>query len=184
MVNLILVAAISSNYVIGKGNELVLTHKEDFQHFKNLTVGHTVIMGRKTYESLPNGPLPDRVNIVLSESKEFMKDKEVDYSTPSFSILKNNVTVIHDTSYYFHNLRTTKPSEHKFFVIGGEQIYTEFLKQKLISEMVITFWNKSAEGDKVFPHFYLQEFDLEKVVDAKNSEDFKFFYFKRKNGQV
>lgn len=177
MVNLILVAAISSNFIIGKGNELVLTHKEDFQHFKKLTEGSTVIMGRKTYESLPNGPLPNRVNIVISNDKDFLSKQQIDYSTPAYSILSNGVTVIHDIDYYFFNLRDLPKSEFKFYVIGGAQIYDLFLKNGLISSMVITYWNKEAEGDVLFPKFYMNQFKVEKVVPAETTEDFKFFYF-------
>lgn len=180
MVHLTIVAAISSNFVIGKDNDLVLTHKEDFKHFKELTKGHTVIMGRKTYESLPNGPLPDRINKVISNSKEFLSKQDVDYSTPHYSILKNGVTVIHDSEHYFYNLRTIKRTHHRFFIIGGAQIYNLFLQKNLVNDMVITYWNKPAEGDVLFPVQYMNDFEVSEVKEAQTSQEFKFFTFLHK----
>lgn len=180
MVHLTIVAAIASNFVIGKDNDLVLTHKEDFQHFKELTKGHTVIMGRKTYESLPKGPLPDRVNIVISDNKEFLSKQDVVYTTPHYSILKNDVTVIHDIEYYFSNLSNTKRSKHRFFIIGGGQIYNLFLKHRLVNDMIITYWNKPAEGDILFPTVYLGDFEVTETKDAPTAKEFKFFTFRHK----
>ncbi len=180
MVHLILVAAVSSNFALGKDNKLVLTHKEDSQHFKNLTKGHCVIMGRKTYQSLPDGPLSDRRNVVISRKADWVKPEEIDYSTPHLTILNNGVTIIHDLEYYLWQLRETRCSQNKFFVIGGGEIYETFLKNNMINEMEITFWDKEVEGDVFFPIHYLEDFELISTTDPLTSTEFKFFHFKHK----
>ena len=61
-----IIAAIADNYAIGKANKLPWHLPADLKHFKQLTSGHAILMGKRTYESLPNGPLPNRKNIVLT----------------------------------------------------------------------------------------------------------------------
>jgi dihydrofolate reductase len=65
-----IVTAIGRNNEIGKGNTLLFSMPADMKHFKETTTGHSVIMGRKTFESLPNGPLPNRRNIVITRDTE------------------------------------------------------------------------------------------------------------------
>lgn len=68
-----LIAAVAKNRAIGYQNKLLFTIKEDMEHFKRLTMGHVIIMGRHTFESLPNGALPHRKNIVISKSQMVFK---------------------------------------------------------------------------------------------------------------
>jgi dihydrofolate reductase len=69
-----LIAAIGKNNELGKGNDLVFRLPADMKHFRDTTRGHTVIMGRKTFESLPNGPLPARRNIVITRDTNYSAD--------------------------------------------------------------------------------------------------------------
>ena len=66
-----LIAAVSKNNGIGLNNKLLWYNKDDLKRFKELTIGHSIIMGRKTFESLPNGALPNRKNIVLTREKNY-----------------------------------------------------------------------------------------------------------------
>ena len=75
--NLTLIAAVAKNHVIGKDNDLVWHLPDDFKHFKELTKGHHVIMGRKTFESMPAGPLKNRINIVITSQKDFEASKKL-----------------------------------------------------------------------------------------------------------
>ena len=70
----IIIACVNELNYIGKDNKLLYTIKEDLNHFKNLTNGNVVIMGRKTYESLPKKPLPNRINIILTRDKNYVAD--------------------------------------------------------------------------------------------------------------
>ena len=72
MKNLSLIAAVAGNRAIGKDNDLLCHLPNDLKHFKALTVDHTIIMGRHTFESLPAGPLPRRKNVVLSSRPELL----------------------------------------------------------------------------------------------------------------
>ena len=68
-----LIAAVSKNNGIGLDNKLLWYNKDDLKRFKELTTGHSIIMGRKTFESLPNGALPNRINIVLTRDKSYSR---------------------------------------------------------------------------------------------------------------
>lgn len=103
-----LVAAIGKNGEIGQGNRLLCHLPADMKHFREVTSGHTVIMGRKTFESLPKGPLPNRRNIVISRNSDLIIDGVEVYSSPDHAFLK---TI----------------DEREVFIIGGAQIYTQLL---------------------------------------------------------
>ena len=104
-----LICAIDEQFGIGKDGKLLQRIPDDLKHFKTLTENKIVIMGKTTFESLPNGPLENRVNIVLTRDKKF-KNKDI--------IICNSVDeVIKKTN----NLKDDK------FIIGGGQIYKEFL---------------------------------------------------------
>lgn len=119
----------SSNRVIGVNNTLPWHISEDLKHFKSLTTGHTIIMGRKTYESIGR-PLPNRRNIVISRNTEASYEgAEVVHSIEdAFSICKN---------------------DNEVFVIGGSNIYEQALS--LVDYIYITEIKKSFSGDAFFP---------------------------------
>src|SRR5574343_1450638 len=106
MAELILIAAVARNGVIGKDNTLIWNIPEDMAHFKALTSGQTVVMGRKTWESLPPRfrPLPGRHNIVIS--------RQTDYEAPGAELAGSLELA----------LQLASPAETAF-IIGGEQIY-------------------------------------------------------------
>ncbi len=129
MSKLSIIVAMSSNRVIGVNNTLPWHISEDLKHFKFLTVGHTIIMGRKTYDSIGRA-LPNRRNIVISRNIEIScEGAEVVHSIENaFSISKNDGEV---------------------FVIGGSNIYEQALH--LVDHLYITEIKKSFLGDAFFP---------------------------------
>lgn len=134
MPNLTLIAVVARNRVIGRDNQLIWHLPEDLAHFKAVTAGHTVLMGRKTWESLPPRfrPLPGRRNIVLTRQADFRAEgAEVVASLPAA-------------------LALTRPDE-PVFVIGGADIYAQALP--MADRLILTEVAEEAEGDALFPAF-------------------------------
>ena len=136
---LTLIAAISENKVIGFKNKVPWHIPEDMKRFRELTIGHPVIMGRKTYDSLPDKfrPLPDRENIVLSSSLE---------SQEKIYIARNMEEA----------LKLAKGRDSS--VIGGERVYQLFLP--LIDQLEITRVYRDFEGDAFFPEINWDEWKI------------------------
>ena len=101
-----LIVAMDPNQLIGKNNQLPWNIKEDLAHFKQTTIGHAVVMGRKTYESIGKA-LPNRVNYVLTRD-------------PDFKAKESSVIIVKD---YLELIKKYKNSQDILFVIGGEQVY-------------------------------------------------------------
>lgn len=135
---LILIAAVAQNRVIGRDNQLLWHIPADMAHFKTLTAGHTVIMGRKTWESLPPRfrPLPGRRNIVIS--------RQPDYAAPGAEVSTSLEMALEKAS-------TAKSA----FIIGGEQIYV--LALPLATRLEITEVALAPEGDAWFPEISARE---------------------------
>ena len=124
----------SSNRVIGVNNTLPWHLSEDLKHFKSLTTGHTIIMGRKTYESIGR-PLPNRRNIVISRN-----------SNTSYE----GVEVVHSLEDAF----SISTNDKEVFVIGGSNIYEQALC--FVDQLYITEIKKSFLGDAFFPEINKQ----------------------------
>jgi dihydrofolate reductase len=103
-----IIVALGKNNEIGKGNDLLWHLSADLKHFKEITLGHTIIMGRKTFDSLPKGPLPNRRNIVISRNPVLKIDGAEVYSSLDYALLK-------------------LLDESEVFIIGGAQIYQQTL---------------------------------------------------------
>lgn len=129
------IAAMAAHRVIGAGGTIPWHLPEDFRFFKKTTISHTIVMGRKTYESLGK-PLPGRCNIVLTRSK---------ISIPGVTVI-NNVEELNDLGI----------ATDEIFVIGGEEIYRLLLPE--CDELLITHVSKDVPGDTFFPNFE-EEFD-------------------------
>src|SRR5574344_1064916 len=108
MTNFSMIVAMSLNCAIGKNNKLIWHIDEDLQRFKKLTEKNTVVMGRKTYESLPKKPLPNRRNIILTHSKDFNA---------------NGCEIVNNIDELIHIVK----DEEKVFVIGGASIYKQMI---------------------------------------------------------
>jgi len=131
---IIIISAVAKNFVIGKLNGAMPWHiKEEFQHFKNTTLGFPIIMGRKTFESLGK-PLKGRLNIVITKDKE---------RTFEFDDVKKFYSLNEAIEFC-----RTLDSE-KIFITGGGEIYKQGIN--IADEMIISFLDFEAEGEVFFP---------------------------------
>lgn len=135
-----IITAINQNYVIGRDNQLIWHIPEDLKRFKKITLGKTIVMGRKTFESLPK-VLPDRKHIVVT--------RDENYSTSD-----NRVTVIHSIK----DILKYKDSPEEVFIVGGEQIYKQLLPY--CSKLYLTEIMSSENGDTYFPEFNKADYEI------------------------
>lgn len=126
---LTLIAAHDPNLVIGKNGALPWHYPEDLRHFKQITTGQTIIMGRGVFEELNENPLPNRKNIVLSTSKHYEH-------VPTYASLQE--ALIHC-------------QEEEVFIIGGGKVYQQTLPNA--DRLIITLIKKEYEGDTYFPEY-------------------------------
>lgn len=158
-----LIAAMGKNKSIGIDGDMPWHLPRDLSHFKKLTTGHTIVMGRKTYESIGK-PLPKRKNVVLTRKQE------------GFS---NEVQLIH----HFHEVLNwnEKNPEKEIFVIGGGNVYKQALP--FADRLYITKIDEVFAGDTFFPEFSTDEWKLQKKVkgkkDEKNPYDYYFLRYDR-----
>lgn len=151
--------AFSDNYVIGIKNDLPWHLPEDLRHFKEVTMGKTVLMGRNTYDSIFNRlgkPLPGRKSIVVS--------RQIDFIPPE------GVTV-------FDNLdKALTSTSEDIYIIGGGEIFRQTLP--LAKKMYATHVYGNFEGDAFFPEVNWDEW---KKVEEENHDSFSFSLYDRKN---
>ena len=157
-----LVAAIASNNVIGKENSLPWNIPEDLKRFKQMTSGNTILMGRKTFDSIGR-PLPNRQNIVMTKDENF--DQE-------------GIKVIND---FDEALELIKESNDDIFVIGGSKIYELF--EPVANALAITRILKDFEGDAFFPDINWDLWQIEKeenFFDEKSNIECKLIEYSKK----
>lgn len=136
---LALVAAVAENGVIGAGGGMPWHYPEDLRRFKELTLGHPVIMGRTTYESIESrlgGPLPGRTNIVLSRQSSLDLPEDVFHA----SNLDDALEIARET---------VDDEREAVYIIGGASIYEQFLDRA--DELLVTEIPESPDGDTYFP---------------------------------
>ncbi|AJH02079.1 diacylglycerol kinase [Clostridium beijerinckii] len=154
-----IIVAIAKDNVIGKDNKLLWHISEDLKRFKKITTGKKMIMGRKTFESLP-GILPNREHIVLTRDNNFNVDSD-------------KVTIEHD---FNSVLQRYSECEYEVFVIGGAEIYKQFLPYA--KKLYLTKVDEEFEGDTYFPGInysnYNTEYTSEKFIDEKNGLHYTF----------
>ena len=173
MINII--AAIGKNRELGKDNKLLWQIPEDFKRFKDLTSGHVVIMGRKTFESLPEKfrPLPNRVNIVVTRDPKFTisarsyKDGKVIICHSIEEALKNSKLIIQNSKFSILNSKF----KDEIFIIGGASIYKQGIKYA--DKLYLTLVEKEyPDADTFFPDY--PEFKKVVFVENHNSGNIKF----------
>lgn len=162
--NISIIVAIANNNAIGQNNDLLAHVPGDLPRFKKLTTGHTVIMGRKTFESLPNGALPNRRNIVIS--------RQADLSLEGCEVVSSVEEAINSVK-----------NEDEAFVIGGGIIYKEMLP--FANKLYLTIVNKEfPQADTFFPEIDFSQYEetyREDISDhPKVSFTFSFVDYKRK----
>ena len=154
-----LIYAVSENYVIGDGNKLPWHLPADFKHFKEITSGHPVIMGRRTFESIGR-PLPGRQNIVLSSNLDYQPE---------------GVDVVHSL-----DGAISKAHGDDVFVIGGVKVFHDALP--LASRIYETRVHALVAGDVLFDpdlSHWLEEDQQDFVADGKNNYDYSFITYVR-----
>ncbi len=139
-----LIAAKNKKNVIGNNNQIPWKIKGEQKHFKELTTGNIVIMGRNTYESIGK-PLPNRTNFIVSTSG-FIGDADASFKSLSDAIDGAKNTIAKE------NLFSTK----NIFIIGGEMLYKAAMP--IVNTMFITEINNYADGDRFFPEFNESQF--------------------------
>jgi dihydrofolate reductase len=147
------VAAMSLNRVIGAGNRIPWHLPEDFKWFKNLTMGHVLVMGRKTFESIGK-PLPGRTTLVLTRSQE-----------PIVGV---------QTIARLEDVLDGAFEGRQIFICGGAQVYKQALP--LCADLYLTLVKRVVDGDAFFPQF---EGDFELVEEVADHGEFKVMHYTR-----
>jgi dihydrofolate reductase len=157
-----IIAAIAENNALGKDNQLLWHLPDDFKRFKNITTGHYIIMGRKTFESFPK-PLPNRTHVIISRQKN--------YSQLNCIVVTSLQKAIEAC-----------PKNEEVFIIGGGEIYNQSIA--IADKLDITRVNHSFEADTFFPEIDMSKWKLIfnefHPKDEKHKFDFTFETYTRK----
>ena len=167
-----LIAAIGKNNALGKDNTLLWNLPADMKHFRDTTRGHTVIMGRKTFESLPNGPLPKRENIVITRDKEYYR--------PDITIMHSLDEALRYAALEQGKHFEEKQEETEIFVIGGGELYKEAITRA--QKLDITLVDDSPEAHVYFPEIgpeWKEIFREEHSADAEHKHAYTFLVYKK-----
>lgn len=158
-----LVVAKSDNNVIGHDNQLIWHLPNDLKHFKEITTGHPIIMGRKTFESIGR-PLPNRTNIIITRNRNYSIE---------------NAKVVHSLN---EALELAKEIDENIFILGGGKIYEQAIDFADILE--VTEVHENFEGDTYFPEIDLNVWkEISRIKhhkDEKNKFDYSFVRYERK----
>jgi dihydrofolate reductase len=157
-----IIVAVSEDWGIGKDNELLWHISEDLKRFKKLTFGNTVIMGKKTWESLPRRPLPGRKNIVLTDDPNEIIDGSV-------------------TAYSIDDALSKCGKDEEIFIIGGGSVYRQFMA--IANRLYITHVHKKAPADIYFPEIDLSKWKIIEKEEFKtegiNSLHYTYIIYER-----
>lgn len=164
-----LVVAMAENRVIGRENRLPWHLPQDLKHFKSITTGHPVVMGRKTFESIGRA-LPNRINIVITRKDNWSAD---------------GVIVCHDVEEALRlaNREAEAIGVGELMVIGGANLYDQLLPRA--DRLYLTLVHAEVEGDALFPDFNRQQWNevsrVEHSDDTGNPYNYSFIVLDRKN---
>ena len=150
-----LIAAIGPNRELGLDNQLIYHATEDVEFFKSTTMGHKVVMGSKTFQSIGH-PLPGRENFVVTKHPESVPD---------------GVTAITDFEAFLEEYRR---EEEEVFIIGGACIYSQALR--CAQTLLLTEFNYPREADVFFPEFDPVFFDREVLQELPDGKIYKYTY--------
>lgn len=168
-----LIAAISDNNVIGGGNTLLWNIPADMKHFRDITSGHTVIMGRKTFESIGR-PLPNRTNIVITRDTTYLQD--------GINVASSLEEALRMASLEQGKGFEENQDEVEVFIIGGGQIYTQAISKA--QKLYITEIHQNFEGDTHFPtidtNLWKEIAREDYQADNKNQIAYSFVEYRKK----
>ncbi|HAD96223.1 MAG TPA: diacylglycerol kinase [Cryomorphaceae bacterium] len=160
--NLTLIAAMAQNRVIGNNNDLIWHLPRDMKHFRELTTGHHVIMGRKTFESMDGRPLKNRTNILITRQEDYQAE---------------GCIVVHSLDEALASIK----DDDQPFVIGGAEIYRQALEKAQTLELTLVY--ETFEGDTHFPELQTDSWkELKRehhTADEKNSYAMDFVTYVR-----
>lgn len=138
---------------------------KDFKFFKDTTLGHPIIMGRKTFESLPKA-LPGRTNIIITGDRDYKKEEAV---------------ITHSLE---DAIKVGLSENKEVFICGGGQIYKEAIEKNLVDKIYLTEIDVEVEGDALFPTFNKDDWEISKkechTKDEKHNFDFCFVEYLKK----
>ena len=156
------IVAVDNNWGIGYNGDLLEHIPEDLKYFKELTTGHIVVMGRKTWDSLPKKPLKDRLNVILTSKKEISFDNNVSFVS-SLDLLKDS---LFEADAYGDNI----------FIIGGGTIYKELLP--ICDRVYVTKILKDHENvDTYFPNLDKSpEWEIDTCTDLRTSGNINYAF--------
>ena len=161
--NISIIVAIAENFAIGKNNDLLFHLPNDLKRFKEITTGHSLIMGRNTLLSLPKWPLPNRRHIVITDKPD--------------DVFPGCVVV-----YSIEEAIDKVKNEDEAFVIGGGMIYRQFYP--LAGKLYLTVVHQNFEADVFFPEINYSdwnEISREDFFDEKNGFNYSNLNLERKN---
>lgn len=164
--NLYMIVAITEKTrAIGKDGHMIYHLREDLKYFKNTTIGHTIVMGTKTFYSFPNGALPNRKNIVLTRGNDIF---------PNAHTLHSKEDVL--------EYAKTNPDE-KIFIVGGDTLYHQFIENASKLYITIIDEDEKVEADSFFPeidnHIW-KEISKSEYIISDNSPRYRFVVYERK----
>lgn len=151
-----IIVAVAQNNVIGNNNQLIWHIPGDLKRFKSITMGHTVVMGRKTFESIEK-PLPGRKNVVISRQSNYK---------PEGCMVFNSLDKALDS------LKT----ENEIFIIGGGEIYR--LAMPISHKIYLTKIHKDFSGDTFFPEIPMEDWEIthEELISENDNTDLSYSY--------
>lgn len=162
-----IIVSVSENWVIGKNNKLLWKLSDDLIRFKELTSGKPIIMGQKTFESLPKGALPNRTNIILTDDPDY---------TALNAVISPNIGYALYLAKYYHG------EDCEIFIIGGGMVYRQFLDYA--DTIYLTTVHTIIDGDTTFPELNLTQWQIVsekfKEKDDKNEYDCTYKIYNRK----
>lgn len=164
-----IIVCINKKNYIGKNNDLLCYLPSDLKRFKSLTTDNVVIMGRKTFESLPKGALPNRINIVITRDVKFKAD---------------NVIVCNSIDECI-KLCEINYQDKLCYVIGGGSIYKEFLDKDIVDVINVTYALNDIYGDISFPILYGEKWtkliEERKYFDLRDECEYEIHKYFRNN---
>ncbi len=168
-----LIAGIGKNNELGKDNQLLWKLPADLKHFRDTTRGHTVIMGRKTFESLPNGALPNRRNIVIT--------RDPNYRAENIEVVNSIEEAIRLASLEQGKKFEENQEEVEVFVIGGAEIYKQALP--FVNKLYITHVDGEFDADTFFPeidkNIWKEISRKDHLMDENNECNFSFVEYEK-----
>ena len=158
-----IIAAIGLNNELGKNNDLIWHLSADLKRFKKVTTGHTIVMGRKTFESIGK-PLPNRKTVIITRDRSY------------------NVEGCFTVNSLEEAIQNHK-DKNEFFIIGGAQIYSETIQKGYADKLDLTLVKETFDADVFFPEINPMEWKIihreDFSADEKNKYDYSFLTFEK-----